>query len=286
MSAKWSLTLGVIFGLIAAMLAFFKLQSIDEPVVVQGDFFIKLAPGVSLAAGERLNFDSLESVEIPAEFTELTRIAVPYTSATEAWFAENNVRVSQDISEGAFVLHEHLIDDPDSRFATVISEKSRAISIPVSQASAVSYFIQPGSRVDLLVTFEVEYRQVITEDTARGGTSFAVQSGARSGDENANDGQTSGNFFTSKKAEERSVTRTMLQNMLVLAVGRATTRNSYLNTDGYSTVTLDVTPEEAELLTFLMSENRGVFNLVLRNPTDTEIAEIDDVDWDVIQSKK
>jgi len=275
MNAKWSLILGVIFGLIAAGLAFFKLQSIDEPVVVQGDFFVKLAPGVALAAGDRMSFDSLESVEIPAEFTELTRIAVPYTSDTEAWFAENDVRVSQDISEGAFVLHEHLIDNPDSRFATVISEKNRAISIPVSQVSSVSYFIQPGSRIDLLSTFSVEVKAEV-----EGSTGFSAQTGTIP--TNA-----AGQFFDPNAGQQRTITRTMLQNLLVLAVGKATTRDSYLATDdGYSTITLDVTPEEAELLTFMMSQGDGGFNLVLRNPANTEVEDIIDVDWNVVKDTK
>ena len=276
MNAKWSLFLGVLFGLIAAVLTLFKLQSIDEPVVIQGDFFVKLAPGVSLAAGDRMNFDSLESVEIPAEFTELQRIAVPYTDDTESWFAENDVRVSQDISEGAFVLHEHLIDNPDSRFATVISEKNRAISIPVSQVSSVSYFIQPGSRVDLLTTFDVEDELEVAANTG-----FSAQTG--NGGINA---AAAAQLFNSAQPAQRTITRTMLQNLLVLAVGTATTRNAYLNTDGYSTITLDVTPEEAELLTFMMVEANGGFNLVLRNPGDTEVEDIIDVDWDIVKETK
>jgi len=278
MSAKWSLILGVIFGLVAAILAFLKLQSIDEPVVVQGDFFIKLAPGVSLASGDRMNFDSLEAVEIPAEFTELHRIAVPYTNETEAWFAENNVRVSQDISEGAFVLHEHLIDNPDNRFATVISEKNRAISVPVSQISSVSYFIQPGSRIDLLSTFTV------SEDVALPtNTGFSAQTD----DRNVREGRPFINPALAIGGKKKTITRTMLQNLLVLAVGKATTRNAYLNNSrGYSTITLDVTPEEAELLTFMMNQSKGGFNFVLRNPGDTAEEDLIDVDWDVVKGMK
>jgi len=277
MSAKWSLILGVVFGLVAAVLAFFKLQSIDEPVVIQGDYYIKLAPGTSLAAGERLRFDSLEAVEIPADFTELHRIAVPYTEDTEAWFSENDVRVSQDVSEGAFLLHQHLIDNPDSRFATVISKKNRAISIPVSQVTSVSYFIQPGSRIDLLSTFTVDQRLEVPENTG-----FSAQSNANAQPANPQfQGDNARNLV-----RQQTITRTMLQNLLVLAVGKATTRNAYLNTDGYSTITLDVTPEEAELLTFMMAQSGGGFNFVLRNPGDEDVENINDVNWDVIRDKK
>jgi len=259
MSAKWSLTLGVIFGLIAAALAFYKLRSIDEPVVIKGDNFVKLAPGVSLAAGERMRFDSLES--------------------TEAWFSENDVRVSQDISAGAFVLHEHLIDNPDSRFATVISEKNRAISIPVSQVTSVSYFIQPGSRIDLLSTFTVEEKLEAPQNTG-----FSAQTNRNTDPVNSQFSSSNANEL--KAIAQRTITRTMLQNLLVLAVGKATTRNAYLNTDGYSTITLDVTPEEAELLTFMMAQGKGGFNLVLRNPGNDEVENISDVDWNVIKDTK
>ena len=76
-----------------------------------------------------------------------------------------------------------------------------------------------------------------------------------------------------------------MQNMLVLAVGQATSRNAYLDKGrSYGSITLDVTPEEAEMLTFLMSENQSKsgFNLVLRNPVNTDEQEIDAVDWDTV----
>jgi Flp pilus assembly protein CpaB len=271
MGSKWVLLLGVVFGIIAAVLAYFKLD-VDEEVVLAGQSFMKLNSSVNLAKGDRLSSDLITGVEIPLEFTEVGSVAVPYSDEVVAWLDNHDVRVSQDVSSGAFILHEHLIDNPDERFSTIISEKNRAISIPVSQLSAVSYFIEPGSRVDILATFTV------TEETTE-----AVSSGfGQTADLTGGDLADAFDF-----QQQKVVTRTMFQNMLVLAVGQATTRNAYLNFDsGYSAVTLDVTLEEAELLTFMMSQADGGFNLVLRNPANTEKAVLSEVDWDVVTDTK
>jgi len=271
MGSKWVLLLGVVLGLVAAVLAYFKLD-VDEDEIIVGQSYIKLNSTVNLAKGDRLSSDLIAGVTVPQEFTDVSSVAVPYTQDVVAWLDNNDVRVSQDVSSGAFILHEHLIDNPDERFSAIISEKNRAISIPVSQLTAVSYFIEPGSRVDVLATFTVEDE---APDAISGGFG---QSEDISGREIAD----AINF-----RQQKVVTRTMFQNMLVLAVGRATTRNAYLNSEGgYSAITLDVTLEEAELLTFMMSQADGGFNLVLRNPANSEKAVLDEVDWDSVTKLK
>ena len=266
MGSKWILMLGVVLGLVAAVLTYFKLD-IDEEVVVAGQSFIKLDTSVNLAKGDRLSSDMVRGVTVPQEFSDVISVAVPFTDEVVAWLDNNDVRVSQDVSSGAFILHEHLIDDPSERFSMVISEKRRAISIPVSELTAVSYFIEPGSRVDILTTFSVQ------EEGAGNIGGFADTT-----DLSAQDLNEAFNFN-----QQKVVTRTLLQNMLVLAVGQATTRNAYLNSNrGYSAITLDVSLEEAELLTFMMSQADGGFNLVLRNPVNTDTEVISEMDWDAV----
>jgi Flp pilus assembly protein CpaB len=80
----------------------------------------------------------------------------------------------------------------------------------------------------------------------------------------------------------------MLQNVLVLATGTETAKRS-LQTAGltrnYSTVTLEVTPREAEMLAFA-EQLKGRIVLSLRNRKDVSYEkELPKVDFNKIQSE-
>jgi len=131
-----------------------------------------------------------------------------------------------------------------------VKRQMRAISINVSGAAAVSGMVAPNDHVDVIGTF--------TFPQADGKT--------RNGD---------------------IVTSTILQNVLVLAVGRTTAKAaSPLGTgSGYSTVTLEVTPREAEMLAFA-EQMRGRLVLTLRNRNDTSYEkELPQVDFEKIKSE-
>jgi len=115
-----------------------------------------------------------------------------------------------------------------------IKLRQRAISIGVGGTAAVSGMVKPNDHVDVLGT-------------------FTFPSGTKSG-------------------EMEMVTMTILQDVLVLATGRETAKNQLGAADhntagGYSSITVEVTPREAEMLVFA-EQARGRLVLTLRNPTD------------------
>jgi pilus assembly protein CpaB len=119
-----------------------------------------------------------------------------------------------------------------SSLAYDLDKSVRAVSLSIGGASAVSGLIRPNDRVDLLGTFAMPSKEnpEIMEVT----------------------------------------TMTILQNVLVLAVGTETSKSRVASGSrsamrGYSTVTLEVTPEEAELLVFA-EYTKGQITLTLRNP--------------------
>ena len=133
-----------------------------------------------------------------------------------------------------------------------VHRQMRAISINVNGASSVSGMVKPNDHVDVIGTFNFP-------------------------DDNGN----------LKKGD--LVTCTLLQNVLVLATGRDTakskTRNLGTNVQGYSTVTLEVTPREAEMLAFAEQiKVRLVLTLRNRNDTSTE-KELPNVDFEKIRSE-
>jgi Flp pilus assembly protein CpaB len=123
----------------------------------------------------------------------------------------------------------------------------------VSPQSAVAYFIEPGSRVDVLATFEQD--ATTYEGVSLPGAPRPVQ----------------------QPVTTRTVsTKTILQNVKVLAVGRAATRGTYEDEaeGGFDTVTVEVTPLDSERLTFAVDEAGRRLTLVLRNPQDEATVEV------------
>ena len=130
-----------------------------------------------------------------------------------------------------------------------IKKTMRAVSINCSGAASVSSMVKPNDHVDVIGTFDFE----------RGGA-----------------------------GKKNFVTCTILQNVLVLATGAQTakTRAKDLGlSSGYSTVTLEVTPREAEMLAF-PEQMKGRLVLSLRNRNDTSYEkELPKVDFEKIQGE-
>lgn len=136
--------------------------------------------------------------------------------------------------------------------APVIKHGLRAISLSVSGAAAVSGMVQPNDRVDVLGTFS------FPSETVPG--------------------------------EMEIVTLTVLQDVTVLATGQQLakqrpSRRRGSSTAGYSTVTVEVTPREAELLVFAQ-QMKGRLTLSLRNPSDASFeAELPSINFDHLQGR-
>lgn len=126
----------------------------------------------------------------------------------------------------------------------------RAVSISVSGADTVSGLVQPGDHVDILGTFSLPSRTV--------------------------------------PGEMETVTLTVLQDVSVYATGNQLAKPEtaagagadVYRSSGYNAVTLEVTPREAELLTFIQHmRGLGQLTLSLRHPDDVsfekDLPEID-----------
>lgn len=126
---------------------------------------------------------------------------------------------------------------PKTGLSPTIKPGMRAISVSVSGAETVSGLVQPSDHVDILGTFSLPSRTV--------------------------------------PGEMESVTLTVLQDVSILACGQQLARTDGLGgadpfrAGGYNTVTLEVTPREAELLTFIQHmRGLGQLTLSLRNQED------------------
>jgi len=142
--------------------------------------------------------------------------------------------------------------NPSSRgLSSDIKKQMRAISVNVTGAASVSGMVRPNDHVDVIGTF-----------------AFPDDAG------------------TLKRGD--LVTCTILQNVLVLATGRETAKTqqpTYGAGGGFSTVTLEVTPREAEMLAFA-EQIKGRLVLTLRNRNDTSTEkELPTVDFEKIRGE-
>jgi pilus assembly protein CpaB len=144
---------------------------------------------------------------------------------------------------------------PAYGLAPMIKPGLRAVSISVGGAAAVSGLIQPNDRVDVLGTFSFPSKRVI--------------------------------------GEMEAVTLTILQDVTVLATGQnlARQQGSGLNdpfrrgVSGYTMVTFEVTPREAELLVFA-EHLHGKLTLTLRHPEDISYeSSLPEVDFEQLEKK-
>ncbi len=137
--------------------------------------------------------------------------------------------------------------------AAMVKKGMRAVSINATGAAAVSGMVNPNDHVDVIGTF------TFPDDE------------------------------TGKRDRSALVTCTMLQNVLVLATGKVTAKMAGRDGDApagaYSTVTLEVTPREAEMLAFA-EQMRGRLSLSLRNRSDVSYEkELPQVDFAKIRSE-
>ena len=109
----------------------------------------------------------------------------------------------------------------------------RAVSISVDSVGSVTNMIKPGNRVDIIGTFR-----------------FPEMRGDQAYD---------------------TLTLTVLQNVEILAIGNAFRKSDAAKIRSYSTVTLALTPKEAEMVIF--ASQKGRLQLILRNFRESAITD-------------
>jgi pilus assembly protein CpaB len=117
--------------------------------------------------------------------------------------------------------------------SAVVPEGKRAMTVRVNDVVGVAGFALPGTYVDVLVN--------TVEDSGNGGAG--------------------------RVARERSVSKIVLERILVLAAAQEADRDS-TRPKVVSAVTLELTPAQAETLD--LARSVGTLSLVLRNHADTE----------------
>src|SRR5215472_9407657 len=148
--------------------------------------------------------------------------------------------VVSDISQGEPILESRLAAaGSGGGLAATIRKGMRACAVKVDEVVGVAGFVTPGMRVDVLVSGE-------PPGTSANGSSTQV--------------------------------KTLLQNIEVLSAGADIQKDEEGKPRQVRVVNLLVTPDQAEILSLASSLNpggaQGHIQLVLRNPLDTEVAQV------------
>lgn len=201
---------------------------------------------------ETINETLVELAPIPKRFLEPASIHFEKTSEDEET-AKSLKALAGTVALVPLKKGEQLtynkITEPSIRtgLSPQVAPGRRAVAVPVNDVTGVGKLVKPGDRVDVIAVL----------DSGSGGGKTA------------------------------KVARTVLQDVVVLAVGRNVTNNvarviendpisgreriKSLNEDSsFNSVTLEVEPAQAQMMALILANGDNSVNLSLRNNDDTE----------------
>lgn len=253
MKQRIVLVVAVLMGLLAAFLLWQYAQSLEREYRKRLDELDRRYRKVSvvtvakpLPAGTLLQAQDLRAIEVVEH--QLRHDAVREENYRDLL----NRRTLNRLDPGTPIFWSDIEGGaPGSRgLAGDIKSGMRALSINVSGAAAVSGMVRPNDRIDVLGTFSFPSRE--------------------------------------RPGELELVTLTIIQDVTVLATGSETAKTTVLGGGrggSYSTVTLEVTPREAEMLVFA-EQIKGRLALALRNPDDVHYeAQLPRVNFEKIEAE-
>jgi pilus assembly protein CpaB len=246
-----ALTMSLAMALIAVFFVNSYVTSIEEDAKKKfGTEVLVLKAKKDIKEQETINETLLELSPIPKRFLEPASIYFATREAndetTRSLKALAGTVAMVPIKKGEQITYNK-ITEPSIRtgLSPQVAPGRRAIAIPVSEISGVGKLVKPGDRVDLIAILDL------------GG------------------------------GKENRIAKLLLQDIVVLAVGRNVTNNvarvvendptsgqqrarSLTEDTTFSTVTLEVEPQQAQAVALVMAGGENSLTLSLRNNDDTE----------------
>lgn len=195
-----------------------------------------------ISAGAVIAEEQLAATTVPAGALSNVHVALPDPSAPgfAAALAEAKSKfvghaAKRLIAANTPILWVDVEDKPEVGLTDLIGEDCRAVTLPVDAVSSVCGFIQPGSRVDIVLTASEAMLGLPTQ---------------------GEDGR-------------RVVSMVIMQNVPVIATDRAFRLGEEV--EGYGTLTLNVPTHAA--LTLIQARTMGTLTYLLRNQRDARVEE-------------
>ena len=209
--------------------------------------------------------DIPENTTVTAEMVTVKAVlseSVLPNACTDVKSVEGMV-MNSDMFAGEQVVSSRLVrlgasDATSDSLAYVVEPGMRAITINVSLNSGLASMLRPGNWVDVVAFYSIPVEEEEVEEEVPA--------------EDEEDAEPT-------EPEEIQMTTMLLQNVQILAVD-TNLRKGAADVDGYATVTLHVTPQQA--LDVAFTENYWNLRLILRSSIDEEIVEVEDVILDTL----
>ncbi|MBN2693118.1 Flp pilus assembly protein CpaB [bacterium] len=224
MKGKIPLIIGIVLGLIAALVAYFSIKKEKEKYQKGWELGQVLVVSKDVKAGEKLTNDMLTIRPMPKKF-----ITNGMIKPNDRGFIVGQPVIT-DIQRGDPLFYYDIEKvNVTEGLSKIIQKGGRAVSIRASETSAVGYWIRPNDHIDIIGMFR---------------------------DPNT----------------RQQIAMTLLENVIVIATGEYTGENFKTATKGkttkisYSTITLYVLPQEAEIL--ILAQEMGSLYFTLRNEDD------------------
>ena len=169
------------------------------------------------------------------------------------------------IGKGEFILDNKIISkNVYSGLDSQITRGKRAMAVPVTIRSSVGYQIRPGSRVDLAAVFEYQVGNTAASEAKVFLQDLLVLASGR----------------TIQTEAPKAVDQNIIQGLLneknpEIPKDQAEIRETlnYAKTDSnYTTVTLEVTPDQAQTIAYVMSTYSASLTLLMRHSDDRTVS--------------
>jgi len=228
MISKKLLVFAIILSLLTAGSVYYYLQNLEKSLNTT-EYVNIFTASKDIPANTKITGEMFIKKQIPVEYAH-------NDSVIDIEKVKGKI-IKVPLVAGEVILKSHLAGEKGGDgLAYTVPVGKRAITISVSEVSAVANMVLPGDRVDIIVTLDME----------------------------------------EKKADQskEKVTKNgfLLQKLEILAVGSRMERNSKVKAKEITTVTLAVSPEEAPRLA--LASERGTIRMLLRSPIDDEIKDL------------
>lgn len=184
---------------------------------------------------ETIDETKLQVIEKPVDFTEPNAITDPENAVGLVALAP--------IKKGEQVLQSKIMKPgPVTGLALQVAPSKRALTIPIDETRGVAKLINPGDRIDLIASIDV-----------------------------------------GKGLNQAKQIKTIMQDVVVLAtgirimnelpvlyekIGKEEFYKSLRGDTSFNSITIEVSPEEAQDLIYIMSTSPGSLFMTLRHPSD------------------
>ena len=230
MRQRMLLLLAVVFGLLAFVLTYRQIESEKRRIAGSAKAVDLVQIKRNMVEGETITENEVQKLRTSRREEDL---ADSREIPWRALYQVVNHTLDNSIVKGQILQYTDLKSGMRRNgFSAVVQNNWRAVSIPVDTVSSVNNLIQPNDNVDVIGTFRFpDVRGDSMKDT---------------------------------------VTKTILQDVKVLAVGKTWRSGDGEAGRSYSTVTLQLMPDEVEMVIF--ASQKGKITLSLRNFNDTKIS--------------